>query len=172
MTRKIVRDTLSDLDNNDVVNSETTEALPVSKVDRGEMKLKQKPSIDEMLDHVRKVYRKSNAIDYKLHVPEEVWEEGYHYHYINDKRSRILEKQAMGYEIVRDLDGKAIRKVVNSSKSAEFSDAVLMKIPQVVYDEIQKLRQQSITSEYQKLMRSNFNGDNSGKVRYSESVEN
>ena len=155
MARKIARKVKTDVDTHSEVKDVKTAP---TKVDRGAPVVKKKASIEEMLDRVRKIYRAGNGIDYKLAVPDEVKEDGYHYHYINDKRSRIPQMESLGYEIVNDLDGNPIKKVVNMSKTAEVQHAVLMRIPQEVYDEIKRLRYQRQQVDYKKTMKGSQDG--------------
>lgn len=61
--------------------------------------------------------------------------EGYHRHWFNDTRARIMRAGEAGYEHVKDHTGKNVETVVGVSDGGEALHAFLMEIPEEYYKE-------------------------------------
>lgn len=85
----------------------------------------------------------------KLHVPEELKEDGYHYHWFNDIPGRLEQAGQAGYEFVGgtptgeagDTNTDIGSRTSTVVDRAEGTRAYLMRIPKEYYDEDQAAKQ-------------------------------
>lgn len=107
--------------------------------------------------------------------------------WVNDLTNRIEKFRKAGWEIVDDTDiqvgvdgvasnnvslGSGARKNVGRTRGGENSQAVLMEIPQELYDEDQRAKQSKVTAQeeaiYRDLPDKGFYGDIKSKAGYAK----
>lgn len=107
--------------------------------------------------------------------------------WVNDLTNRIEKFRRAGWEIVSDKEvsvgsegvvdnnvslGSGARKNVGRTRGGDNSQAVLMEIPQELYEEDQRAKQASVTSReeaiYRDLPDKNFYGDIKSKAGYAK----
>jgi hypothetical protein len=124
-------------------SSSVSEELSKSTEEVKKVALRKRPTREE---------RKKILETGKQHIDDVLLDhENFQYRLCNEKVGLVEFREKLGYEIVKDADGNPIRKVASTSKGADATHAVLMRIPREEYEEIQSIKTEKTDAQIQSI---------------------
>lgn len=95
----------------------------------------------------------------RQYINPELLETGYHHCLVNETPENVSYYESLGYELARDSRGAEIRRVANMSVGSIATHAVLMRIPDEEYKDIESLREEKNDSMIESIKPRKSNGE-------------